>query len=57
MSRLLTSLLTFHKGSSVLIFTDGSVYGGAVGSGACAAVLYPLSEFDNTIINTKATYA
>jgi len=31
-----------HKGTSVMIFTDGSVFKGPVGSGACSAVLYPL---------------
>jgi len=33
-----------QKGSSVLIFCDGSVCSGVVGSGACAAVLYPLLD-------------
>jgi len=31
-----------HKGMSVMVFTDGSVYDGAVGCGACAAVLVPI---------------
>ena len=43
-----------QKGSSVLIFCDGSVCSGVVGSGACAAVLYPLLDSQQTIISTKA---
>jgi len=34
-----------HQGSSVLVFTDGSVYKGPVGCGACAATLLPLSHY------------
>ena len=33
------NFIEVNKGKSVMIFTDGSVYGGAVGCGACAAVL------------------
>jgi len=36
-----------HKGKSVMVFTDGSVYSGQVGCGACAAVLIPLSNEDD----------
>jgi len=34
-----------HQGSSVLVFTDGAVYKGLVGYGACAAMLLPLSDY------------
>jgi len=43
-----------HKGSSALIFTDGSVCSGSVGSGACAAVLHPLLDPEETGISTNA---
>jgi len=36
-----------HKGKSVMVFTDGSVYSGQVGCGACVAVLIPLSNEDD----------
>ena len=36
------SFVEAHKGSTVMVFTDGSVYDGAVGCGACSAVLVPL---------------
>ena len=36
-----------YKGKSVMVFTDGSVYSGQVGCGACAAVLIPLSNEDD----------
>ena len=32
------------KGNSLMIFTDGAVCGGSVGSGSCAAVLFPLTR-------------
>jgi len=32
------------KRKSVMVFTDGSVYDGAVSSGACSAVLVPLLD-------------
>jgi len=44
----------WQKGSSVLIFCDGSVCSGVVGSSACAAVLYPLLDSQQMIISTKA---
>ena len=37
-----------------MTFTDGSVCGGSVGCGACAAVLYPLLDSEETMISTKA---
>ena len=37
------SFVQRNRGVSVLVFTDGSVYKGSVGCGACAAVLLPLS--------------
>jgi len=43
-----------HKGSSALTFTDGSVSSGSVGCGACAAVLYPLLDSEETMISTQA---
>ena len=42
------------KGSSVVIFSDGSVCNGPVGSGACAAVLYPLLDTEEVVSSTKA---
>ena len=41
-------------GSSVMIFSDGSVCGGSVGCGACAAVLFPVSQTDPVQIDTFA---
>ena len=43
-----------HQGSSVLVFTDGSVYKGPVGCGACAATLMPLSEYDKEYTECRA---
>jgi len=43
-----------HKGSHLLIFTDGSVYSGPVGSGACAAVLFPVFENNDIQVETEA---
>ena len=34
-------------GSQVMIYSDGSVCGGSVGCGACAAVLFPACDDDN----------
>ena len=34
------------QGQSVLVYTDGSVFNGLAGCGACAAVLNPLSVED-----------
>ena len=42
-----------HRDVSVLVFTDGSVYGGPVGCGACAAVLFPLSDSANWLTLTS----
>ena len=55
--KVLEEVLNFievNKGKSVMIFTDGSVYGGAVGCGACAAVLIPLSGDDDKYMSSKA---
>ena len=38
--------ITAQSGKSVLVFTDGAVHNGAVGSGACAALLLPHSTFN-----------
>ena len=38
---------TACSGKSVLVFTDGAVHNGAVGSGACAALLLPHSTTYN----------
>jgi len=43
-----------HKGKSVMVFTYGSVYDGAVGCGACAAVLVPLLGDDAKHSSVKA---
>ena len=42
------------KGFRVMIFTDGSVCGGIVGSGACAAVLVPISDNQEVQVRTSA---
>lgn len=39
---------------SVIVYTDGSVYGGAAGSGACSAVLYPPSAIGQVSHHTRA---
>jgi len=41
------------KGKSVMVFTDGSVYDGAVGCRTCSAVLIPLLD-DHERYDTKA---
>ena len=43
---MITDAWEVHKGKLVLVFTDGSVYNGFVGSGACAAVMLPLDGDD-----------
>jgi len=43
-----------HQGSSVLVFTDGSVYKGPVGCGACAATLLPLSHYGKECTECRA---
>jgi len=40
--------------SGVTVFTDGSVYNGSVGVGACAAVLFPSLDGDEKLIQTCA---
>ena len=42
-----------NKGRSVMVFTDGSVYDGAVCCGACAAVLVPLFGDDDNFHGSK----
>ena len=37
-----------------MIFTDGSVFNGPVGSGACAAVLFPVSDTEDIQTFTNA---
>jgi len=39
---------------SVMVYTDGSVYGGEVGCGACSAVLYPPSASGKISYQTRA---
>ena len=41
-SEIANSFIRRYTGSSLLIFTDGSVCNGPVGFGACAAVLFPI---------------
>ena len=41
-------------GSSVMIFSDGSACGGSVSCGACAAVLFPVSQTDPVQVDTFA---
>ena len=48
------NFIEVNKGKSVMIFTDGSVYGGAVGCGACAAVFIPLFGDDEKYMSSKA---
>ena len=43
-----------QQGQSVLVYTDGSVFNGSAGCGACAAVLYPLSVEDGIRCTSKA---
>ena len=43
-----------HSESSVLIFTDGSVCNGPVGSGACAAVVFPIGANEEIFTITSA---
>ena len=40
--------------SRVMIFSDGSVCGGSVGCGACAAVLFPASDNNHPLVETHA---
>ena len=42
-----------NKGRNVMEFSDGSVYKGSVGCGACAAVLIPVGE-DTIVKESKA---
>jgi len=46
--------ITARSGKSVLVFTDGAVHNGAVGSGACAALLLPLSATYNKVSRSQA---
>ena len=43
-----------HQGSSVTIFTDGSVEGGDIGLGACVAIFLPLDMNDEEQIASEA---
>ena len=43
-----------YQGNSVFVFTDGSVYGGLVGCGACAAVINPLNNAELQITAAEA---
>ena len=44
------------KGNSLMIFTDGAVCGGSVGSGSCAAVLFPLTRAEEVQVETCAQW-
>jgi len=49
----ITKFIQDLQGVSVLVFTDGSVHGGPVGCGACATVLFPLSDTENWQISAQ----
>jgi len=49
-----TRLWINAKGLMLWFFSDGSVYGGSVGYGYCAAVLFPLTDEEEIILQTKA---
>jgi len=49
----ITKFMQNLQGVSVLVFTDGSVYGGPVGCGACATVLFPLYDTANRQISSS----
>jgi len=53
-SAVMNDIMNQCKGFNVMIFSDGSVYGGSVGYGSCAAVLYPLNVEEEIILQTKA---
>jgi len=48
------AFVDLHQGNSVFVFTDGSVYGGPVGCGACAAVINPLDNAEPQITAAEA---
>ena len=45
--RVVEEFIHSHKGTDVMIFTDGSVANGPYGSGACAILLLPLESSEN----------
>ena len=51
-SEAVSMIMEHCVGTSVMIFSDGSVCGGSVGCGACAAVLFPVSQTDPVQIDT-----
>ena len=51
---LFVGRFTYITGSHILIFTDGSVFNGPVGSGACAAVFFPASDTEDIQTFTNA---
>ena len=54
---VLAEVLSFFEAKkrlSVIVFTDGSVCDGAVGCGACAAVLVPLAGDEDNHYGSKA---
>jgi len=52
-SAVMNDIMNQCKGFNVMIFSDGSVYGGSVGYGSCAAVLYPLTDEEEIILQTS----
>jgi len=48
------NFISQQQGQSVLVYTDGSVFNGPAGCGACAAVLNPLSAEDGIQCTSKA---
>ena len=53
-SRSVEKIMDECKGSSLMIFTDVAVCGGSVGSGSCAAVLFPLTAAQEVQVETCA---
>jgi len=48
-----TKFIEQHQRSSVMVFTDGSVFDNPVGCGACSAVLFPVSDSERVQIHAK----
>ena len=56
MSEFLKAAITFieqRQHSSIMVFTDGSVFNSPVGCGACSAVLFPVSVSENVQVHAK----
>ena len=48
-------LISRFQEQNIMIFTDGSVWEGSVGSGSCASVLFPKSDdYDDVWVQTLA---